>query len=281
MTLPPALRERLRATYGLDPATLGETALRSAWSRRFAASQAGSVEEFEKLLANSSTEFEALVEELLVPESWFFRDGAPFAYLEKWVREQWLPAAAGRTLRVLSVPCASGQEPWSIAMTLFDAGLRSGQFQVCAGDLSQSALDRARSAIYPDSAFRGQDALGREHHFEPAGPRLRRVRETVRGSVTWSHCNLLEAEFFRAAAPFEIVFCRNVLIYFDAPARRRVLAHLRGCLAPGGLLFAGHADGGPLLDAGFTSFGPPGAFVFRLHKAEELQQNPSNHGCAS
>ncbi len=57
-------------------------------------------------------EFEALVEEMLVPESWLFRDGAPYAFLEKWAREKWRPTAAGRVLRVLSVPCASGQEPW-------------------------------------------------------------------------------------------------------------------------------------------------------------------------
>ncbi len=263
MTLSPAMRERLRTMYGLDTTTLGETTLRSAWSRRFTVSQAGSSEKFEDLLAKSPAEFDALVEEILVPESWFFRDGTPFGFLEQWAREQWLPKAAGRTLRVLSVPCAAGQEPWSIAMTLLDAGLRPGQFQVRAGDVSQSALDRARAAVYPDSAFRGQDALGREHHFEPAGPRLRRVRENIRGCVTWSRCNLLDGDFFRTVGPWEIIFCRNVLIYFDAAARRRVLANLRSSFTPNGLLFGGHADGGPLFDAGFASFGPPGAFVFR------------------
>lgn len=266
MTVPPAMRERMRTTYGLDPATLGETALRSAWARRLAASQVANSKALEDLLAKSPREFDALVEELLVAESWFFRDGAPFAFLEKWAREQWLPTARGRILRVLSVPCASGQEAWSVAMTLLDAGLRPGQFQVSAGDLSENALERARAGIYPEASFRGRDAVGREHHFEAAGPRQRRVRDAIRGTVAWSQCNLLDAKFFQTVGPSEIVFCRNALIYFDADARRQVLANLRRCLRPEGLLFAGHADGGPLFDAGFSAHGPPGAFVFKANQ---------------
>lgn len=263
-TLPPVLRERLRAAYGLDASAVGEATLRSAWQRRLAAAGVASPEDFVTLLGRSADEFDALVEEVLVPESWFFRDGAPFAFLESWTREQWRPRAAGRVLRVLSVPCAAGQEAWSIAMTLLDAGLRPAEFTVLAGDLSKIALERARAAVYPDSAFRGADAFGRGHHFEPAGPNLRRVRAELRGIVHWRHCNLNDLNFFAGEAPFEIIFCRNALIYFDAAARRRTLASLCRCLAPGGLFFAGHADGQPLLDAGFTSFGPPGAFVFQL-----------------
>lgn len=264
MTLPPAMRERLRTTYGLDASTVGEATLRSVWQRRLAAAGVGSPEEYEMLLGRSSDEFDALVEEVLVPESWFFRDGAPFSFLETWVREQWRPRAAGRKLRVLSVPCAAGQEAWSIAMTLLDAGLSAGEFTVCAGDLSKCALERARAAIYPDSAFRGTDAFGRDHHFEPAGSHLRRVRASVRETVHWRQCNLNDPNFFLGEAPFEIVFCRNVLIYFDAVARRRAITHLRRYLVPDGLFFAGHADSQPLLDAGFTSFGPQGAFAFNL-----------------
>jgi len=263
-SFPPAVCERLRTVYGLDPATLGDTALRCAWQHRLAATRAGSAAVYEGFLARSSEEMDALVEEVLVPESWFFRDGAPFAYLEKWVREEWMPRAAGRVLRVLSAPCAAGQEAWSIAMTLVDAGLAPNQFVVHAGDLSKVFLERARLGVYPDSAFRGGDAVGREHHFEPAGPNLRRVRASLHGSVKWFHCNLIASSFLLGEAPFDVIFCRNVLIYFHSAARQHVAARLRRSLVPGGLFFAGHADGLPLLDHGYTTIGPAGAFAFRL-----------------
>jgi chemotaxis protein methyltransferase WspC len=257
------LGDRLRSAYGLDLATLGDAVLRAAWAHRLRATGAGSDKKYRALIADSAEEFDAFVEELLVPESWFFRDGTPFAFLETWIRQIWWPAAAGRVLRVLSVPCAAGQEPYSIAMTLLDAGLRPGQFVVWAGDLSARLLEKARVAEYPALSFRGRDAAGREHHFEPAGAGLRRVRENVRANVHFRRCNLISPDLLRDEAPFHIVFCRNVLVYFDAASRRIALEHLRRCLEPDGLFFCGHADSLPMLDPAYISAGPPGAFVYR------------------
>jgi chemotaxis protein methyltransferase WspC len=85
--------------------------------------------------------------------------------------------------------------------------------------------------------------------------------------VQFRRCNLVDTEFFRDVPPFDVVFCRNVLIYFDAVARQRVLANLRRCLAPDGVFFSGHADSLPMLDPGFVSVGPPGAFAYRYRTA--------------
>jgi chemotaxis protein methyltransferase WspC len=263
MSLSSDICERLRATYGLDVSTLGEASVRAAWKRRLQVSGAASEAKYKALLAASPEEFDALVEDLLVPESWFFRDGKPFAFLETWVREQWRPAAAGRVLRVLSVPCAAGQEPYSIAMTLLDAGLRPGQFLVWAGDISAQLLEKARVAEYPALSFRGRDAVGRDHHFEPAGARARRVCENVRKVVRFRRCNLMDPDFFRDEPAFNIVFCRNVLVYFDTASRRRALDNLYRCLTPEGLFFCGHADGLPILNPAYVSAGTPGAFAYR------------------
>lgn len=229
--------------------------MRSTHSRSDAALQA--------LLKKSPEEFDAFVEELLVPESWFFRDGTPFAFLETWVRKKWAPSASGRALRVLSVPCAAGQEPYSIAMTLLDAGLRPGQFVVWSGDVSARLLEKARAAEYPALSFRGRDAAGRDHHFEPASRGVRRVREGIRATVHFRRCNLMDPDFFRDEPPFHVVFCRNVLVYFDTAARRRALENLRRCLETGGLFFCGHADSLPMLDSAYVSAGPPGAFAYQ------------------
>jgi chemotaxis protein methyltransferase WspC len=262
MSLPPDICERLRATYGLDVSTLGESSVRAAWKHRLQATGSASEAKYKALLAASPEEFDVLVEDLLVPESWFFRDGAPFAFLESWARDQWRPAADGRVLRVLSVPCAAGQEPYSIAMTLLDAGLRPGQFLVWAGDISAPLLEKARVAEYPALSFRGRDAVGRGHHFEPAGTRARRVRENVRKAVRFRRCNLMDPDFFRDEPPFHIVFCRNVLVYFDTASRHRALNNLYRCLTPDGLFFCGHADGLPILNPAYVSAGPPGSFAY-------------------
>ena len=120
---------------------------------------------------------------MLVPESWFFRDGAPFAFLETWAREEWLPAAAGGASARAQRPVRRRPGSYSIAMTLLDAGLRPGQCMCARGDLSARRLEKARAAEYPDRPFRGRDAAGRDHHFEAAGRGMRRVRENIRGTV--------------------------------------------------------------------------------------------------
>jgi chemotaxis protein methyltransferase WspC len=237
--------------------------MRAAWQRRLRSTHSRSDAALQALFKKSPEEFDAFVEELLVPESWFFRDGAPFAFLETWARQKWGPAAGGRVLRVLSVPCAAGQEPYSIAMTLLDAGLRPGQFVVWAGDVSARLLEKARAAEYPALSFRGRAAAGRDHHFEPAGRGVRRVRENIRDTVRFRRCNLMDPDFFRDEASFHVAFCRNVLVYFDAAGRRRALDNLRRCLEPGGLFFCGHADSLPMLDSAYAGAGPPGAFAFR------------------
>ena len=157
-----------------------------------------------------------------------------------------------------------GQEPYSIAMTLLDAGLQPGQFQVQAGDVSVRALELAREAVYTGLAFRGQELARRDHHFEKEARNRFRVRGEVCACVQFRRCNLVDPDFFRDAPPFDAVFCRNVLIYFDAAARQRALANLRRCLAPAGLFFSGHADSLPMLDAGFVAAGPPGAFAYKF-----------------
>jgi chemotaxis protein methyltransferase WspC len=267
MKIPPAIAEQLRELRGLELATLGEASVRGAGQRRRAAAGADSDSAYAALVLRSAKEFDALAEELLVPESWFFRDEAPFRFLETWAREQWRPAAAGRVLRVLSVPCAAGQEAYSIAITLLEAGLRAGEFVVEAGDISEKLLEQARAGAYPPMAFRGRELGLREKYFEPAEKRTRRVRAEVRASVRFRRCNLVDADFLRGEPPFPVVFSRNVLIYFDGVARKRAIAHLRRQLAPGGLLFSGHADSLPVLDPGFVSAGPPGSFAYRLRTA--------------
>ncbi len=264
MKLPVPLAERMRRAYGLDESMLEGPGCLVAVHHRMR--QIGETEEAAYLerLAQSQEEFEAFVDELLVPESWFFRDRAPFDFLANWVQAVWRPREADeRLLRVLSVPCASGPEPYSIVMTLLDAGLPVKSFRVYAGDVSERNLVYARRGEYRQMAFRGKDAEGRRHHFETLPDGAMRVREEVRRCVSFKRCNLLDPGSLAFAPAFDIIFCRNVLIYFCEEARRGVVGNVQQLLADDGLLFVGHADGLPMLTPDFEPAGPAGAFCYR------------------
>ncbi|QYY36302.1 protein-glutamate O-methyltransferase CheR [Ruficoccus sp. ZRK36] len=276
MMLPPELSVRLRGTYGLDDAVLSGPGCLVAVHHRMRQLDLDDEDAYLERLSGSREEFEAFADELLVPESWFFRDRAPFDFLANWVQSVWMTyEAEGRMLRVLSVPCASGPEPYSIAMTLLDAGLPPKSFRVYAGDVSERNLVNARLGEYRPMAFRGTDAEGRRHHFENLPDGGLRVRDNVRNCVSFKRCNLLDPGSLAFAPAFDVVFCRNVLIYFCEEARRGVVEHLRQLLADDGLFFVGHADGLPMLSREFETAGPTGAFCYRRRTVIEPSAPPS------
>ena len=117
---------------------------------------------------------------MVVTETWFFREKQPFAALVRLVIEEWLPAHPTGKLRLLSVPCSSGEEPYSMAMALMDAGFLAARFEISAVDISSRALAFAQRAIYGRNSFRGADLEFRARHFRivPSGLCPERGRET-------------------------------------------------------------------------------------------------------
>ena len=107
---------------------------------------------------------------MVVTETWFFREKQPFAALVRLVIEEWLPAHPTGRLRLLSVPCSSGEEPYSMAMALMDAGFPAARFEISAVDISARALAFAQRAIYGRNSFRGADLDFRTRHFRPCPP---------------------------------------------------------------------------------------------------------------
>lgn len=252
----------LGKAIGLDARSIGSSLIALAAHTRSTKRQIKNLSEYIALVASSETELQALVEEIVVPETWFFRDRQPFTVLAEWVVNEWLPAHPWDVLRVLSAPCSSGEEPYSIVMTLLEAGLSPDRFTVEAVDISAVALQKARTGLYSRNSFRGQRLEMREKYFQetPAGWQL---QEEVRKQVKFRHANLLGDALLCKAGRLDVVFCRNMLIYFDDDSRRRVIAKLTGMLTPQGMLFLGHAEGGIARSFGFESIPAPMAFAFR------------------
>src|SRR5262249_18859829 len=126
------------------------------------------VEEYERLVEISDAEWDQLMESVVVAETWFFRDRGPFAALAGLVREQWLPTHPTSVMRLLSVPCSSGEEPYSLVMALLDARVPPDRFHIDAADISARALARAQEGVYGRNSFRGKDFSFRDRYFQPA-----------------------------------------------------------------------------------------------------------------
>ena len=259
--MPAEIVQLLRETIGLDAASIGRGVVeRAILDRQTAAGTADAIAYLARL-RSSKEELQALIEAVVVPETWFFRDPGAFDALSSVVRHGAVPMAT-EPLRLLSVPCSTGEEPYSMAMALLDAGVPSARFQVDAMEISTRALALAEAATYGRNSFRGSGAMGREHHFEPA-PRGHRVGERVRRQVRFRHGNMLACPFAPGRDRFDIVFCRNLLIYFDRTAQDRAIQTLGALLKPEGLLFVGSSEGGLALNHAFVSTKLPMSFAFR------------------
>ncbi len=252
----------LKEKVGLAASILGSGEIARSVERRRIACGLPDLPTYFQLLQTSTKEFEELVELVIVPETWFFRDWEPFVFLERYVTSEWLPTQRHRILRLLSVPCSSGEEPYSIAMTLINAGLTPNQFRIDAVDISKNSLLRAKEAIYNQNSFRGNNLEFQKRYFTKKDDKYQ-LCDLVKNAVNFMSGNLVETDFLREKSPYNIIFCRNVLIYFERSTREQSFQNLNRLLAKEGLLFLGHAETSQILDSGFVSVRHPFAFAYR------------------
>jgi chemotaxis protein methyltransferase WspC len=250
----------LQKAMGLDVATVGRPVLDHAVRARMADCKDVDAEIYWQRLQSSETELQELIEAVVVPETWFFRDREAFTALGRIITGEWL-AHPSRPLRALSLPCSSGEEPYSIAMTLLDAGLPAERFKVDAMDISERALALATRAIYGRNSFRGEELSYRDRHFSGTQGRYE-LATAVRERVRFQAGNLLAANFLANAEAYDVIFCRNVLIYFDAPTQERVIGTLARLLAPDGTLFVGPSEAFLVRSSGFVSAKHARAFAY-------------------
>ncbi len=185
-------------------------------------------------------------------ETWFFRDAHPFAALTAVVIPQLMKRrSAQRQITIWSAACSSGQEPYSIAMALRENfNLPDWKFPILATDFSNTVLQRAKSGVYRQMEVnRGLPAKLLIRYFQQQGLHWQ-LKADVLKLVSFRFLNLAEP-WGNVVPPSDIVFLRNVLIYFDVETRKAVLARLRRVLAPDGFLFLGCAETTLNLDSEF------------------------------
>jgi chemotaxis protein methyltransferase WspC len=181
-------------------------------------------------------------------------------------------------LRLLSVPCASGEEPYSMSMALLDSAFPANRYSIDAVDVSTQVLAQARGGEYGKKSFRGADLSFRDRHCKPTEHGYR-VSDAVCHPVRFHQGNLLAAEFVPGTEIYDIIFCRNLLIYFEREAREHAIGVLWRLLTAKGVLFVGPSEAGLLLSHGFMSTKVPLAFAFRKAEAVEHRTLPVSEVC--
>jgi chemotaxis protein methyltransferase CheR len=207
-----------------------------------------------RLIRGSNVEYDALVERLLTQETSFFRYPAVFSALERKVlpelhmKKFW---ENPRSLRVWSAGCASGEEPYSIAITLAETleFAEAWKIQILATDLSKQALEHAERGVYPRRELASLDLKQLENHFVKVGDQFM-VKPRIRNMVTFAPVNLANGVYM---GRFDCIFCMNVLIYFTEERRSQVIQRFYEYLEPGGYLFLGHAESVARLPVNFET----------------------------
>ena len=204
-----------------------------------------------------SDEFTLLLDLVSTNKTDFFREPKHFDFL----REQILPTLQStRRIRIWSSASSSGEEPYTIAMTLYDSvpDPERWDFQILASDISTRVLARAASGVYEDERVRDLPTETVERHFlKGKGDRsgMIKIKPHLTQMVRYRRINLMD-DTFPIKTPLDLIFCRNVMIYFDRPTQAKLVSKFHHYLKPGGYLFIGHSESLQRLDQPFKSVAP-------------------------
>ena len=218
----------LKRKMGLDSRSIGAAAVERAVRHRMSATGVDDERDYLMRVQASPAEMQLLIESVVVPETWFFRYPESQQAMAQLACERLFGAGAAdeRVLRVLSLPCSSGEEPYSIAMALLDAGVPASRFQIDALDISERVVQFARRGLYGRNSFRGDALDYRDRYFTETGDG-HQLSAQVMEQVRFQSGNLFDAGLLAHAPAYDFVFCRNLLIYFDQATQERAVQVLR------------------------------------------------------
>jgi chemotaxis protein methyltransferase CheR len=197
-----------------------------------------------RLIGDSALEGQ-LINRLTVHETYFLREDYQLQCLTTSALPELMRSQpAGKPVRILSLPCSTGEEPYSIAIWLLEHWSRIDEIdvEIAAMDIDGESVAAARRGLYGTRALQRISATQRTRWFEPAGNGEHRINADLRGAVSFLVGNVCDTSEMRSYRDYDIVFCRNLLIYFDEVSVRRAAENLFGMMRPGGLLFLGHSE---------------------------------------
>ncbi|WP_244478146.1 MULTISPECIES: protein-glutamate O-methyltransferase CheR [unclassified Methylobacterium] len=193
----------------------------------------------------SGEELQCLVNIMTVNETYFFREDYQFnALVQGMLPEIARSRKIGDTLRIWSMPCSTGEEPYSVAIQIIENWSRADDFaiEIRGSDIDTRVLNEARQGIYGERSLHRLTPALRAKYFQSVGPDRFQLREELRESVDFSIANIVDPLHTTRYRAVDVIFCRNLLIYFDDVSRRLAVEALYDCLSPGGFICLGHSE---------------------------------------
>lgn len=219
---------------------------------------------------NRDEELASIIDIITVNETYFFREQNQLKTLsEEILSEIRQTNKDKKRLRIWSAGCSTGEEPYTVAMLVLEKGrFRDWDIEIFGSDINQRVLQVARSGVYRKNSFRTTDPYFLRKYFKEENG-LSRISDNVKQYVNFTHLNLLDPFKVKLVGTMDIIFCRNVLIYFDHPSRKKVIEMFYERLVDGGYLLLGHAESLINLSTAFT---------LRHFKYDMVYQKPLRKG---
>jgi chemotaxis protein methyltransferase CheR len=200
---------------------------------------------FARLRSDHAGEVEQVINAFTVNETYFYREDHQLKCLtEDVLRLRTAVKPRSQAVRIWSVPCSTGEEPYSIAMWLLDnwAEVDAWDIEIVGSDIDTRVLEAGREGFYGRRALMRLTPEQIDRYFEPAGPERWRILRELRESVRFSATNVMDSRQTALQGRFDVIFCRNMLIYFDDTSRRLAAENLYESLLPGGYICLGHTE---------------------------------------
>jgi chemotaxis protein methyltransferase CheR len=240
------LRDFIRDYCGLYFDDSSKYLLERRLSRRVRLHQLNTFLDYYRFLTydrRREAELVEVIDSLTTNETYFFREEAQLRAFKDEIIPEFLRPGGKKSLRVWSAGCSTGEEPYTVGMILAEAGcLGETEIEIIGSDINQKVLTAARRGVYKRGSFRTIKEDMVRKYFKEESPGSFRISDEIKKLVTFSHLNLFDPYRLSFLREFDVIFCRNVMIYFDAESKKKLIKMFYDKLNPGGYLLLGHAE---------------------------------------
>jgi len=272
------IQKLLEEKMGLLACSLSSQNWDTCLEKRMKETGKSSYTEYYTFLLSSLTELQNLINLIVIPETWFYREERAFKFLTEYAKKFGDRYRRGTPLRVLSLGCSTGEEPYSIVMCLLEAGMPLGSFQVEGVDVCRNLLNIAQKGIYGSNSFRTIRAKIRRKYFSEHDHKFQ-ISDQVRFTVKFKKGNVVNFPSGFSKDLYDVIFCRNLLIYLSSELQENLLRRLERVLVPGGFLILGEAEYNKISQLNFETFSLNGMSAYckqseKKESSQEIQEPP-------